>query len=41
MRKIYLTLAALAAAACMLPGAANAQQKVVIGIPTSPVSPTQ
>ena len=36
MRKMYSTLAAIAAAAFMLPGAANAQQKVVIGIPTSP-----
>ena len=36
MRKVYTTLAALAAAALTLPVAANAQTKVVIGIPTSP-----
>lgn len=36
MRKLYSMLAVLAAAALAQPGAANAQQKVVIGIPTSP-----
>ena len=36
MRKLYSTLAAIAAVALALPGAANAQQKVTIGIPTSP-----
>ena len=36
MRKLYSTLAAIAAVALALPGEANAQQKVVIGIPTSP-----
>jgi ABC-type nitrate/sulfonate/bicarbonate transport system substrate-binding protein len=36
MRKLYSMLAVLAAAALAQPGSANAQQKVVIGIPTSP-----
>ena len=36
MRKLYSTLVAIAAVALALPGTANAQQKVVIGIPTSP-----
>ncbi|MBI2713785.1 MAG: ABC transporter substrate-binding protein [Rhizobiales bacterium] len=36
MRRLYMTLAVLAAAALTLPGAANAQQKITIGIPTSP-----
>jgi ABC-type nitrate/sulfonate/bicarbonate transport system substrate-binding protein len=36
MRKLYSTLAAMAVVALALPGVANAQQKVVIGIPTSP-----
>ena len=36
MRKLTTMLAALAAAALTLPGAANAQQKITIGIPTSP-----
>ena len=37
MRKFYSTLALFAiAAALALPGAANAQQKITIGIPTSP-----
>ena len=37
MRKLYLTLAAMAAAAFMLPGAAHAQaNKLVIGLPTTP-----
>ena len=36
MRKLTTMLAALAAAALALPGAANAQQKITIGIPTSP-----
>ena len=36
MRKLYPTLAVLAAAALALPGAAHAQTKIVIGIPTSP-----
>lgn len=36
MRKMYSTLAAFAVAALILPGAANAQTKIVIGIPTSP-----
>ena len=35
MRKLYSTLAAMAAVALALPGVANAQEKVVIGIPTS------
>jgi hypothetical protein len=34
MRKLYSTLAAMAAVALALSDAANAQQKVVIGIPT-------
>ena len=36
MRKLYSTLAAMAVVALALPGAAIAQEKVVIGIPTSP-----
>ena len=36
MRKLNLVMAALAAAALALPGAAHAQQKITIGIPTSP-----
>jgi len=36
MRRLYSTLALFAAAALMLPGTANAQQKITIGIPTSP-----
>ena len=36
MRRLYMTLAAIAGAALAMPGAANAQQKVTIGIPTSP-----
>ncbi len=36
MRNLYSTFAVLVAAAMMLPSAASAQQKVVIGIPTSP-----
>ena len=36
MRKLSSTLVAIAAAAFMLPGSADAQEKVVIGIPTSP-----
>ena len=36
MRKLNPILAALAAIAIALPGAASAQQKIVIGIPTSP-----
>jgi ABC-type nitrate/sulfonate/bicarbonate transport system substrate-binding protein len=36
MRTLYSTLAAVAAMALTLPGAANAQQKITIGIPTSP-----
>jgi ABC-type nitrate/sulfonate/bicarbonate transport system substrate-binding protein len=36
MRTFYSTLALLTAAALALPGAANAQQKITIGIPTSP-----
>jgi len=37
MRKFYSTLALFAAAAALtLPGTANAQQKITIGIPTSP-----
>ena len=36
MHRFYSTVALLAAAALMLPTAAGAQQKVVIGIPTSP-----
>ena len=36
MRKLSPTLAALAVIAMALPGAASAQQKIVIGIPTSP-----
>jgi NitT/TauT family transport system substrate-binding protein len=36
MRKIYTTAALFAVAAMMLPGAASAQTKVTIGIPTSP-----
>ena len=36
MRKFSPTLAALAVIAMALPGAASAQQKIVIGIPTSP-----
>ncbi|MGB9059561.1 MAG: ABC transporter substrate-binding protein, partial [Pseudolabrys sp.] len=36
MHRFYSTAALLAAAALMLPTAAGAQQKVVIGIPTSP-----
>jgi NitT/TauT family transport system substrate-binding protein len=36
MRRIYSTLALLVTAALALPGAANAQQKITIGIPTSP-----
>src|SRR6185437_1237500 len=36
MRKLYPTLAILAAAALALPAAAQAQTKIVIGIPTSP-----
>ena len=35
MRKLYSTLAAMAVVALALPGVANAQEKVVIGIPTS------
>ncbi|MFN3657036.1 MAG: ABC transporter substrate-binding protein [Pseudolabrys sp.] len=36
MRKLYPTVAALAAAAFMLPVSAEAQTKITIGIPTSP-----
>jgi ABC-type nitrate/sulfonate/bicarbonate transport system substrate-binding protein len=37
MRRLFLTLAALAAAALVLPGAANAQNnKLVVGMPTTP-----
>jgi ABC-type nitrate/sulfonate/bicarbonate transport system substrate-binding protein len=36
MRRLYSTLAVLALAALALPGTANAQQKITIGIPTSP-----
>jgi len=36
MRRLYSTLAVVTAAALAMPIAANAQQKVVIGIPTSP-----
>ena len=36
MRRLHTTLAVLAVAALTLPGAANAQQKITIGIPTSP-----
>jgi NitT/TauT family transport system substrate-binding protein len=36
MRTFYSTLAAAAAVALMLPGAAGAQTKITIGIPTSP-----
>jgi ABC-type nitrate/sulfonate/bicarbonate transport system substrate-binding protein len=37
MRKLYLPLAAMAAAAFMLPGAAHAQaNKLVVGLPTTP-----
>jgi len=36
MRKLNLVMAALAAAALTLPGAVHAQQKITIGIPTSP-----
>lgn len=37
MRKLYLTLAALAAAALALPGAAHAQaNKLTVGLPTTP-----
>jgi ABC-type nitrate/sulfonate/bicarbonate transport system substrate-binding protein len=36
MRALYSTLAAVAVAALALPGAASAQQKITIGIPTSP-----
>ena len=36
MRRLYSTLAVLAAATLALPVAANAQQKITIGIPTSP-----
>ncbi len=36
MRTLYCTLAAVAAVALTLPGAANAQTKITIGIPTSP-----
>jgi len=37
MRKLYPTLAAIAAAALMLPGAAQAQaNKLVVGLPTTP-----
>ncbi len=37
MRKLYLTLAAFAAAALVLPGAAHAQaNKLVVGMPTTP-----
>ncbi len=36
MRNLYSTFAVLVAAAMTLPSAASAQQKVVIGIPTSP-----
>ena len=36
MRKLYSTLALLAAGALTWPGAASAQTKIVIGIPTSP-----
>jgi len=36
MRKVYLTLATLAAAALTLPNAAGAQTKITVGIPTSP-----
>jgi len=36
MRALYSTLAAVVVAALALPGGANAQQKITIGIPTSP-----
>ena len=37
MRKLYLTLAAIAAAALVLPGAAHAQaNKLAVGLPTTP-----
>ncbi len=36
MRRFFVTLAAVAAAALVLPGAANAQTKLTVGMPTTP-----